>query len=156
MRAVYVIHNSVTGRNYVGSAFNPRHRVSVHMGALKHNRHKVELMQEDFNKCGEDAFSMQVLDVFEDEEAYRMEIFMMQVLRTKDKKYGYNYKDRNGTHSLAIQDRWRTPTSVWTPHIRDYIQGLYGTVNIYTRQDPFGINKVSHKERLSKCEKYQY
>lgn len=107
MTTVYTITNKITGRTYVGKTSRrfPPARIAKHFEALRSNRHKVEMMQDDFNKYGEDSF--------DELEGDRMEVFMMKVLRSQDRRFGYNYKDRSGTSKYAIADRWRTPPRYW-------------------------------------------
>lgn len=125
MGTIYVIKNTVTNRAYVGStnAALKTARPQKHLSALRSNRHIVELMQEDFNKYGEASFSVNYLGDYSGQELKRMEIFMMQVLRTKDPRYGYNYKDKSGTSKYAIQDKWRTAPCTWKAGWRNYSIG---------------------------------
>ena len=115
MTTVYTITNKITGRTYVGKTSRrfPPARIAKHFEALRSNRHKVEMMQDDFNKYGEDSFVVHYLDSFDELEGDRMEVFMMKVLRSQDRRFGYNYKDRSGTSKYAIADRWRTPPRYW-------------------------------------------
>lgn len=94
MGIVYVIGNTKTKRFYVGKTDRPLiHRENEHFRALIHHRHKVEQMQIDYDKYGIESFFARELGTFEGSELMRMESFMMSVLRTKDIRYGYNYKD---------------------------------------------------------------
>lgn len=114
MGTVYLIHNNKTKRSYIGSTMNdPLYRVKKHFCSLKGERHRIELMQQDYDKYGKESFSYKFIGSFSDEETRRMEIFYMQLLRTKDPRYGYNYKDKSGTSKWAVHDRWRTPTKAW-------------------------------------------
>lgn len=114
MTTIYTITNTETHRTYVGkTSVIPSHRVKKHFEALRSNRHKVKLMQEDFNKYREGSFTVRFLGTFDELEGARMEIFMMHVLRTKDARFGYNYLDRTGTGKNAVADRWRTPPVLW-------------------------------------------
>lgn len=124
MTTIYTITNKETGRTYVGktSRLYPPARISKHFEALRSNRHKVEQLQEDFNKYGEGSFVVKYLDSFDDMEGARMEVFMMKVLRSQDKRFGYNYKDPIGTSCYAVADRWRTPPRYWSPIFRSYVK----------------------------------
>lgn len=94
MGTVYVIGNTETKRFYVGKTDRPLiHRKNEHFRALQHHRHKVEQMQEDFDRYGIESFFVRPLGSFKGNELLRMEAFMMQVLKTQDIRYGYNYKD---------------------------------------------------------------
>lgn len=114
-RTVYAIKNVVTNRIYVGSTGRPvRYRLHEHFLSLRRGEHRVELFQKDFNEHGEESFACKVIGRWPRNEALRMEVFMMKVLRTQSEKYGYNYKDDVGTTPRAIAERWRTPSYQWS------------------------------------------
>ena len=108
MGNVYLIGNDVTKRVYVGRTECGRYRVKEHFSALRGNRHIVEDMQEDFNLYGEASFFVRFLGEYTGEELKKMEVFMMMVLRSQDRRFGYNYKDKTGTSRKAIEQRWRS------------------------------------------------
>lgn len=62
-RCVYLIRNLVNGRIYVGSTINFPQRKWRHLYDLKKGKHCSRFMQRDFNKCGGDAFVIEVLEV---------------------------------------------------------------------------------------------
>lgn len=114
MTTIYTITNTVTHRTYVGkTSVLPAHRVQKHFEALRSRRHKVEQFQDDFNQYGENSFVVNFLDGYDDHEGARMEAFTMKILRSQDRRYGYNYKDKLGTGKNAISDKWRTPPIAW-------------------------------------------
>lgn len=109
-KSVYIIKNLITGRIYVGSSSNPSWRYKVHMKTLKGNRHKVEDMQADYDKFGADSFHMMIYGEFSDTRAQQQEIFISQVMRSKDRRFGYNYKDKTGTSKVMAETGWRYPS----------------------------------------------
>lgn len=114
MGTLYTICNTVTKRVYVGrSECAKGHRVHKHFEALRHNRHKVKRLQEEYNKYGEESFVVNYLGEYSGYKLAQMECFMMKVLRSQDPRYGYNYKDRIGTSPASIEDKWRTPPIAW-------------------------------------------
>lgn len=119
---VYVIHNITTRRNYVGITTTGEvdYRVEKHMYLLRTHRHTEDDLQRDYDKYGEESFIWRAIGRFNYEEAKRLEIFFMQVLRTQDRRYGYNCKDKSGTGKYAVADRWRTPTREWAQGTRTY------------------------------------
>lgn len=141
MKAVYVIHNTANGKNYVGLSGTPKWRCKIHLKELRSNRHKNKLLQDDFNIFGESAFIFNTLDCFVNDEAKRMEVFMMQVLRSKDMRYGYNCNDRTGTSKYAILDRWRTIPAMWNRSTREYYLKRYGAIDVYSYDEPYGSNR---------------
>lgn len=60
---VYRILNKLNGRVYIGSTSRFKDRARKHINDLKANRHQNMFMQNDFNKCGEDCFVFEVIEV---------------------------------------------------------------------------------------------
>jgi len=72
---VYQIYNSINGKIYIGETTRGKLRWKKHLRDLRGNRHKNKQLQEDFNKCGEDAFEWTILKEFErdDKDALLLE-----------------------------------------------------------------------------------
>jgi len=116
MKYVYMIKNVENGKVYIGSSQCPEYRIQKHMYKLRTHRHAVEDFQSDFDRYGEDAFTVRILGEYgesEHREWIRMEVFFMKMFRSQERDKGYNYKDRIGTSQRAIQTRWREPTVLW-------------------------------------------
>lgn len=90
---IYVMTNIKNGKKYVGCSERPKWRFKEHLAALKHNRHKVEDLQADYEKYGEDAFIYCLVDVKTERGPQGEEYKWMKELKTYDRNYGYNYKD---------------------------------------------------------------
>lgn len=73
---VYRIVNLKNGRVYIGSTSRFKDRASGHKGNLVYKRHKNTFLQNDFNKCGEEHFVFEVVEVvMEKEERLKREQF---------------------------------------------------------------------------------
>lgn len=105
---VYVLKNTVTGKCYVGCTKNIRKRILAHRWQMRNEKHGVEEINEDCKKYGEDSFTFEIIGKFDKTKALQMEAFYTAILRTKDARYGYNYKDKKGTGIMYTVDRWRT------------------------------------------------
>ena len=125
---VYVLKNTVTGKCYVGCTKNIKNRMQDHKWRMRTGKHSVEQINEDCKKYGENSFVYAVIGKYGKLEALQLEAFYSMVLRTKDQRYGYNYKDKKGTGIVAIADRWRTPPHTVNNSSRRYHLKTHGTL----------------------------
>tara|TARA_R110001599_G_scaffold26569_1_gene93724 strand:+ start:86 stop:814 length:729 start_codon:yes stop_codon:yes gene_type:complete len=65
---VYCIKNLVNNKVYIGETIKGKLRWKKHLTDLRGNYHKNKLIQEDFDKYGEEAFEWTILKEFEDED----------------------------------------------------------------------------------------
>ncbi len=63
---VYVIVNKVTGRRYIGSSYDIWKRWIVHRRILRIGKHHSPYLQHSWDKHGEGAFSIELLETVED------------------------------------------------------------------------------------------
>ena len=70
---IYKITNIKNGRVYYGSTSRFKTRAYSHKNDLLKNRHRNTFLQNDYNKCGEEAFIFEILDVLEGEQKLRIE-----------------------------------------------------------------------------------
>jgi group I intron endonuclease len=106
---VYIIHNTVSRKNYVGQSYNPKNRFLAHIYAMRGRGHEVPDMTRDYDAYGEESFVLKILCKCETKnEARTKECFYMKVLRSQEREHGYNYHDKVGTGDIPILDRWRT------------------------------------------------
>ena len=62
---IYRITNTSNGRFYIGFTYNFQIRWNKHSSDLKRNKHPNAFLQNDYNVCGDDAFSLSVIEVVE-------------------------------------------------------------------------------------------
>lgn len=105
---VYVLKNTATGKCYVGCTKAPKTRLQAHFQCMRRGAHSVERMNEDFKRYGENSFVYTIIGKHDKTKALQIEAFYSAVLRTKDPRYGYNYKDQKGTGTMYVADKWRT------------------------------------------------
>jgi len=77
---IYQIRNLVNGNRYVGSAKNLRRRQTVHLSALRHNRHVNPHLQNVFNKYGKEAFVFEIVEQCAPEECTTREQHFLDTL----------------------------------------------------------------------------
>jgi group I intron endonuclease len=81
---IYKIINIQNGRMYIGSAKEFKERAKEHFRSLKNNKHHNKFLQNDFNKCGKDAFEFHILEVVNGDK---------QVRNLKEEYWIYQYHD---------------------------------------------------------------
>ena len=69
---IYQIRNETNERIYIGSAKEFKSRLTCHLKSLRKGTHHNKFLQNDFNKCGEDAFIFEVIEVVEGEQSDRL------------------------------------------------------------------------------------
>ena len=69
---VYKLTNKLNGRIYIGSAKEFKRRWSQHAKRLKSGKHSNKFLQADYNKCGEEAFVFEVIEVIEGPQENRL------------------------------------------------------------------------------------
>jgi hypothetical protein len=65
---VYRIRNLENNKAYIGETIRGELRWKRHLRDLRGNRHPNKLLQEDFDKYGEQAFEWSIMKEFEDED----------------------------------------------------------------------------------------
>ena len=97
-RRAYAIQHRHTGRIYVGSTEQRvDERIMQHLWALRRGDHRNELMQEDFDKYGENYnyFELEEFDTFVDNQfvGRQVEYDYMEKFGTDNPAVGYNQND---------------------------------------------------------------
>src|SRR5262245_60629447 len=88
---VYALVNLVDGKVFDSSSTDITKRSHDHLYLLRHNQHPNPHLQYAFNKYGETAFEMQILqEVACEEELIPAEQYWMDHTRCYDHEHGYN------------------------------------------------------------------
>lgn len=95
MIGIYAIKCGLNGKVYIGQSKNIKQRISLHKCDLKHGRHPNKLLQEDYNKYGEDSFSFIILKQLECEGFCQsklddFEVYFIKAYNSTDTECGYN------------------------------------------------------------------
>lgn len=91
---VYEILNTVTGKRYVGSAVDIRHRWGTHRSWLRTGRHVARHLLAAWNKYGSAAFAFRVLLWCAPEQLLFYEQRAMDHFQSFDPGRGYNARPR--------------------------------------------------------------
>lgn len=95
---VYAIVNTVTGKMYIGSATDIKHRWYLHRRDLFKSRHHSEHLQRAWNKYGSDVFNFRLLEIIEDTSILiSQEQYWLDRYHTHDKQHGYNISPTAGS-----------------------------------------------------------
>ena len=90
---VYKITNKINGRIYIGSAKEFKRRCNQHRIGLIKKKHSNKFLQADFDKCGEDAFVFEAIEVVEGPQENRLLVEQSYI-----KKY---YDDQDQCYNLS-------------------------------------------------------
>lgn len=118
---VYKITNTTNGRVYIGSAAEFKNRWRGHANSLIASKHQNQFLQNDFNKCGSEAFVFEVIEVIEGNKEARLVKEQKHLDEFYDnQKQCYNlqaktHSSRGGTRNKKVIDpttdgRCRTPS----------------------------------------------
>lgn len=84
MICIYKIQNLKTNQIYIGSAINFAKRKYYHLYDLKNNKHHSIILQNSFNKHGEENFEFSVIEeVYEKENLIKREQYYIDTLKPK-------------------------------------------------------------------------
>ena len=102
---IYMILNVVTGRVYVGSALNLRHRIRDHLRDLTRGSHRNIVLQSSWRKRGGNAFHFSVLELVERKTSLvHREQFYINFFGATTKANGYNMAPKAGSQ-LGLKRR---------------------------------------------------
>lgn len=90
---VYAIINKVNGKMYIGSSMNLKKRLAAHRGTLRRKTHHNKHLQNSYNKYGEKAFSVKILEYVSarnKSKIFNREQFYMDKYGVCDPSKGYN------------------------------------------------------------------
>ena len=92
-------------RCYVGSTKNIRQRWNIHYRLLKRGAHHSPYLQSAWDKYGEDAFRIDLIQTCELEDLARIEQFWMDTLRSDFNVFPFARRTTGQKHSLATRQK---------------------------------------------------
>jgi group I intron endonuclease len=91
MKAIYSITNTITGKLYIGSAYEVKARWACHLSTLRNNKHHSPHLQRSWNIHGESAFVFDLVETGLDEAILVVrEQYWMDYYQSYDPSKGYN------------------------------------------------------------------
>jgi group I intron endonuclease len=94
---IYKIVNKITNIFYIGSAMNYEARWQKHVNDLRANRHDNNYLQNAWNKYGESAFEIQILEFCEKETLLMREQWWIETSNCCNRAMGYNLSPKAGS-----------------------------------------------------------
>lgn len=94
---IYFIYCQVKNTIYIGSSFNARRRLSLHLSVLKGNYHDNKKLQNYFNKYGKDSFIFSILEYCEKDNNILLnkELYWFNIAKNKYKLFNLASIQRN-------------------------------------------------------------
>lgn len=92
MKGIYMIHDKINNKNYIGQTKNFKRRFKEHRCELKRNVHSVKELQDVYNKYGMDALEIVIL--VEDDMLTNTDLDVLEIKYIKEFntfKDGYNH-----------------------------------------------------------------
>jgi group I intron endonuclease len=90
-RGIYALVNLQDGKIYIGSSSDIKKRVHDHLYLLRQNQHPNSHLQYAFNKYGESAFELRLLqEIAIDDELLVAEQYWLDYTRCYNHQFGYN------------------------------------------------------------------
>lgn len=111
--AIYIIINSINHKIYIGSTINVSRRKSEHFNGLKNNNHPNKHLQNSYDKYGENAFSMYLLEYIDNkEDLLKREQYWIDLTCVTNRDIGYNISPTAGStlgtfHSEEFKEQRR-------------------------------------------------
>lgn len=158
---IYKITNAINGRIYVGSTYMFKKRGPAHRSDLKANRHANTFMQSDFNKCGEDAFIFEVLEVVEGNEETRLiceQRYLDQffdngkMCYNLEKKAGYTRRNRgnNQPYNAETDGRSKPHSEERKQHMSELMTEVYKNTKRLKQASEFSQKRwQEHKANIT-------
>jgi group I intron endonuclease len=87
---IYKILNKLTGKIYLGSAFDFNRRFTRHKRLLNYNKHPNKLLQASWNLHGEEAFEFIIIEYWSKITLIEREQFWLDWYKSYNKDIGYN------------------------------------------------------------------
>lgn len=103
---IYMILNIVTGKKWIGQAFNISKRWSQHLCKFKKGNNSPSL-QASWNKYGYAAFDFSVVEIVSRENLVDREAYYIELYKSSDKQFGYNLEkfDRRGLRIMSEETK---------------------------------------------------
>lgn len=107
---IYKIEHKKTGRIYIGSSVNIKNRLCAHLNKLRTKIHHNAILQNIFNKEGENAFVFSPFLICANEHLLMYEQLIMDGYKSYEKTFGFNIRTKaesNYTHGMSQNTEYK-------------------------------------------------
>lgn len=87
---IYIILNKESGKFYIGSSVNIKHRWQGHRRSLRNNCHHSTYLQRAWNKYGESSFIFELVELCDPNDCITRENYWLEYHQTYLSEIGYN------------------------------------------------------------------
>ena len=122
---IYSIYCKCTDMYYVGQSLDVEERMNYHKSRLRNNKHKIESLQSDYNKYGEDSFIFKVEKYIEPQFLNSLETHFMEFYNSINKGYNINH-----TNVVIRKEDKEKQFAIQTLKYLDELEELYITINL--------------------------
>lgn len=88
---IYLIRNKVNNKVYIGLSKHVARRKNKHFSLLRRGEHHSPILQNAYNKYGEESFSFELLEKVPNEKLCEREIYWVSFYDALNPEKGYNY-----------------------------------------------------------------
>lgn len=122
MAMIYALHNWITGKSYIGYTGKLSKRFREHRCLLRNGKHETKPLQEDWNRYGEECFTMYELQTVPDdatlEEKRAAELDWIDRMMAQELCYNSHRVSFATTHETWLKGQPIATATVgrkWTP-----------------------------------------
>lgn len=105
---IYAIICNANGKIYIGSSNDMERRKQKHFSLLRNNRHSNPLLQNAYNKHGEQAFEFKVIETCRESRLLKREQYYIYYYNACNKQSGFNLSVRADKPVLTKEGREST------------------------------------------------
>lgn len=100
---VYTITYIQSGKVYVGSSSNVRHRIKEHINALNKSKHRNQHLQNAWNKYGKDNFDSRHILLCAEKNKIKWEQYFIDCFKASNNMHGFNLSSRAGVTIPSLE-----------------------------------------------------
>lgn len=153
---IYLIHNIINNKVYVGKAKDPHQRWSKHIKVARGNREKEKFyIHRAISKYGIDNFIFSIIQpTFNENEANIAEIYWIKFYQSNDPKYGYNQTNGGeGVSGRIISQATRQKQrekAIGRKHSEETLKSISGDNNHNSKLNFDQVNEIRYLYSINK------